>query len=455
MRPLRATAGVLLVLSILATFKLSDADGTRPGAVGTRPSSRRTATSAVPSSTSTTLAGASSAAAPLAPTTTASTRTASTSGSSSEEAPPSPTAAPASARQEAPPARAQEVSAPRAAEPGIVRRDGTHLVLDGNRYRFTGFNAYHLASLPSRDIWGCGVESSDAELDAFFSSLRPNSVVRFWAFQRFAWNQATKRIDWTAIDRVVNAARKHGHRLVAVLADQYGDCYDAPWKNEAWYAGGYRHAFDNGEGSQPLSYWDWLSRIIPRYAGNGTIALWEPMSEPEAYTDSTRTVCSATAGRTLRAWYDTVGAEIKRLDPSHLISSATAGNGQCGAEHTDYERLHESPFIDVGSYHDYQDDASAFPGDQWNGLKVRIEQMNRIGKPLIVGEVGIKAGDVLLCKTRGTRRDQLRSKWEAQARAGIDGWLLWSWWPRDPGGCQYENVHPGDPAVTLVRNFSW
>ena len=33
-------------------------------------------------------------------------------------------------------------------------------------------------------------------------------------------------------------------------------------------------------------------------------------------------------------------------------------------------------------YHDYNNASAAMPGDQWNGLAVRISQCNAIGKPM-------------------------------------------------------------------------
>src|ERR671939_1389539 len=72
-----------------------------------------------------------------------------------------------------------------AALPNMVTRQGRQLYLNGAPYRFTGVNAYQLGTYWSVN-YGCGGQATDLQLDAFFASLRPNSMVRIWAFQRQA-----------------------------------------------------------------------------------------------------------------------------------------------------------------------------------------------------------------------------------------------------------------------------
>jgi hypothetical protein len=63
-----------------------------------------------------------------------------------------------------------------------ITAQGQHLEIGGTPTLFTGFDAYQLAT-----DWGtnggCGSMASPAQMDAFFGSLRPDSLVRFWAFQ--------------------------------------------------------------------------------------------------------------------------------------------------------------------------------------------------------------------------------------------------------------------------------
>lgn len=114
--------------------------------------------------------------------------------------------------------------------------------------------------------------------------LRPNAMVRLWAFQgSMTTNVITKQIDWTGLDRVVNAAQKNGKKLILVLTEQAGHCDDGHWKGKTWYAGGYKQAFnDLGNGLTPLSYLDYVKLIVARYKDIPAVAMWEPINEPNA-----------------------------------------------------------------------------------------------------------------------------------------------------------------------------
>ena len=63
-----------------------------------------------------------------------------------------------------------------------ITAHGQSLEIGGVPTVFTGFNAYQLATDWGTNA-GCGGMATTAQIDAFFASLRPNSLVRFWAFQ--------------------------------------------------------------------------------------------------------------------------------------------------------------------------------------------------------------------------------------------------------------------------------
>lgn len=344
---------------------------------------------------------------------------------------------------------------------GFVGRTGTSLTLDGVPRRFTGVNAYHLASDFTFN-YGCGDNNQQADLDAVFSSLRPVSVVRVWGFQHLAYNKNTGSIDFTAIDRVVKTAERYGHKLIIALANQTGNCDTPAYKDEAWYAGGYRQVFNGGTynggasgPSTPLSFWDYLRQIVPRYANSPAVAIWQPVNEPRdavINADGSQT-CTSTAAYTLRQFFDVVGGEIHRLAPKQLVGSAVIGQGNCGAKGSEYSYLHASPGIDVGSYHDYNYDTSPISGDQWNGLGVRITQMNQVGKPLIIDEVGMVAGDnVAGCMTLTQRRDNIKAKMDAQLAQGIDMYLPWAFTKSTANTCSV-NMKASDPTLALMKAY--
>src|ERR1700737_2933939 len=119
-----------------------------------------------------------------------------------------------------------------------IQASGTHLVLNGAPYRFLGVNAYEAATSWGTNA-GCGAMLTDAQLNQLFSSLAPNSLVRFWAFQgTMATNVHTGQLDWGPLDRVFAAAAAHGQRLIATVTDQAGTCDGGHWQDPSWYQTG-------------------------------------------------------------------------------------------------------------------------------------------------------------------------------------------------------------------------
>jgi len=282
---------------------------------------------------------------------------------------------------------------------GVIHNDGHgHLTLNGARYQFVGVNAYELATWWGVN-WGCGGQISD--LDGFFSSLTPNSVVRFWAFQDFAQNKYTGGRDWAPLDRVVSAAERAHQRLVFVFADQWANCHGEQYKDAAFYSGGYRTAAPPGE-LEP--YTAWVSDVVSRYRSSSAVGMWEPVNEGQGD-------CGAIGPAQLHAFFSSVGGLIKSIDRVHLVESGVLGGSQCGINNGDYITAQDTTNIDVVSYHDYAD-ASPLPAE----LSLRLQQAQQLHKPLIVGEAGF-LGECALMKV----------KQPAQFAAGVSGFMPWNW----------------------------
>lgn len=338
--------------------------------------------------------------------------------------------------------------------------NGTLLQSQGKPYVVAGYNLFQIATYPGHNA-GCGSFVSD--IDSLFSTLPKNSMIRIWAWQgSMAINPKTKVLDWAGVDRVLAAAQKYHQKVIVSLGTQSGECDDGQWKGSSWYAGGYRDVA-NGNGLTPLSYWDYLQQIVNRYRSSTSIGMWELINEPEAsdcvgYTGRDcygHQVCPDhdSAARIMRQFFDTVGGKVKQIDHNHLIESGLIGTGQCGSDNDNYTFLHKSPAIDVASYHDYNDDDSPMPGDRWNGLAVRILQMKSIGKPLIVGELGILASkDGRSCATFDQRKDKVLTKMDALYAGGVSGILLWDRTVSPEASCNYD-IGNNDPLVSSVNDY--
>ena len=343
-----------------------------------------------------------------------------------------------------------------------ITAQGQNLEIGGVPTKFTGLNAYELAT-----DWGinagCGPMVTTAQIDAFFSSLRPNSLVRFWAFQgTIATNVNTGQLDWRPLDNVFYEAAKYHVYLIPAVSGQSGSCDGDHWQDPAWYAGGFKDVYNSAAGSDgrgltPLSYWDYMNALVSRYADSPALGMWEPLAEPEASTCPVafqsgncegHQTCpdQAAAATALDYFFTTVGGQIHLLDPVHLVEAGFLGGGQCGTAGSYYQSVGASPGIDVLSVHDYYGSA-AMGGDQWNGMAVRFAQAKALDKPIITGEAGIVAGNGQSgCESLQQRALDMNAKMTAQFAAGDSAFVVWDWILDPLGPCSY-NTGPADSSL--------
>jgi hypothetical protein len=86
------------------------------------------------------------------------------------------------------------------------------------------------------------------------------------------------------------------------------------------------------------------------------------------------------------------GRRLRRLQgrrANHLVSLRTLGNGSCGASYTEWQDLQDIPTIDLCEIHDYYG-VGALSRDAGNGIGFRIKQCAALGKPIIIGGVGLR-----------------------------------------------------------------
>lgn len=343
-----------------------------------------------------------------------------------------------------------------------ITAQGQTLEVGGEPTLFTGFNAYQLATDFGTNA-GCGSMASTSQIDGFFSSLRPNSLVRFWAFQgALATNIATGQIDWAPLDNIFYQAAKYHVYLIPAISDQSGTCDGNHWQNVAWYSGGFMHVYNaatstDGVGLTPLSYWAYMNDLVSRYAESPALGMWEPMSEAEASTCPApysggncygHQTCpdEAASASALEYFFTTVGAQIHLLDPTHMVEAGFLGGGECGLAEGDYQSVGASPGIDVLSVHDYYG-ASPMGGNRSNGLAMRFAQAKALDKPIITGEAGIEGGiDQNGCVSLQQRALDMSAKMSAQFAAGDSAFLVWDWLTDPLGPCSY-NSGPADGSL--------
>ncbi len=334
------------------------------------------------------------------------------------------------------------------AEPAsFVTRSGTQLMYQGQPFRFTGINLYD-----ANNTAGCGGQyGSGAALGDAIDEMGQPQVMRSWFFQPLATAAGVR--DWTAFDHTLAIAQAKGVRIIATLGNQWLDCDGlngggGKYKTDAWYAGGYNTDVDPG---MVVTYRAWVAEIVARYRDNPTIMAWEILNEPEVRV-AQNGACAPNAATLLSDFSTDISALIKATDPHHLVSLGTIGGGQCGSDNANYATLHADANIDLCSIHDYQRPNDPIAGDQYNGIAKRLEQCRAINKPIFVGEAGLQLPET--GNSTAVRAAELTAKMSAEFRAGMVGYVLWSWAkPPRVALTLADDIHdigPGDPVLATL-----
>lgn len=320
---------------------------------------------------------------------------------------------------------------------GFVGRSGTELTLGGKPFVFTGFNIYQ-ANSRSNCSYTMGTGSA---LDTALTAIGPGTeVIRAWFFQRLATTNGQR--DWSAFDHTLAVAKAHGVKVIVTLSNQWGSCESptSEYKWDSWYTGGYKTQILP---QNTVPYRDWVQEVVSRYKNNTTIAMWQLMNEAEVKLDNTSTCAPATD---LYNFAADVSGLIKSIDPNHLVSLGTMGAGQCGSQGSDYQKINSVPTIDVCEYHDYGHPTEALPAH----LVADIAACNALKKPIFVGESGIKANSV--GGSLADRAAAFNAKCAAMFKAGIKGFLVWSWNNAAPTTGNWP-VGPGDPTIKVIDSY--
>ncbi|HJR50315.1 MAG TPA: cellulase family glycosylhydrolase [Gemmatimonadales bacterium] len=410
----------------------------RPDGVGPPESPRGGAplSTATPSQTAT--AGLTPSATPV-PSSPTSSPSATPSSSSTPTASVSPTS---TATQVPPSAKATSTAAPATLTPvpsGFVTRNGARFELDGLPFRMVGANMYNAAGDPT--IYECGawMGNPDVELDDWFARARRDfdgQAIRFWAFQK----HTAGGTNWTAFDRVMQLARKHGLKVIPVLENQWHHCTEGGEKRDTWYDGGYLQPY----GSYPLDYRTYVGRVVSRYKDEPAIAAWMLMNEAESKTSG-----GVAMPEPLFTFASDMSAYVKSLDPNHLVTLGVMGGGQAGVAGANYERLHGLSTIDFAEYHDYNDNDYVLPPN----LATALAKAQLLDKPIIVGEAGM----TVCGPYEGWQQETVESraaKFDLKMREffllGGDGYLIWHWHPRE--NCSHDFT-TGDPLNEVLARY--
>lgn len=323
----------------------------------------------------------------------------------------------------------------------FVTRSGTKFYLNGNEFRFVGFNLFDAAAT---DSYKCAhwPRMTDQELDDALRYMREESgttVLRFWAFQKYTNGGQ----DWSGVDKVIRLAKKNGIKVIPVIENGpshcTGDTTKSKWEyqDDTWYVNGYKTPF----GTDRLSYRDYVKEIVTRYKDDPTIFGWMMMNEADT---SARDVNDKSV---LVNFAKDIGGLIKSIDTKHLVTVGTQSNGASGASGKDFVDVYGVAEVDFTEAHDWGywsgNEADPLPGSADGSTlpdvnspdcvktyqaKVACSIANSVQvlqKPFVMGEGGAKAEDN--ATARQNRANIMDGKIKASFDNGVAGYLVWQW----------------------------
>jgi mannan endo-1,4-beta-mannosidase len=226
-----------------------------------------------------------------------------------------------------------------------------------------------------------------------------------------------------ALDLVLARARAYGVRLVLPLGNFWDD-YGGARQYVAW-AGlpdartGDPRFFTDGRvvahySAHVAALLERVSAVDGiRYGDHPAVLAWELLNEPRS---------DEVGAAAMRAWVDELGAVVKAHAPAQLV-----GTGEEGLDLEQYRLDAASPFVDLASVHLFPEswgvrgDAVAAFGARH--LDTRIAEARALGKPVLVGEFGLRNDGLPLEDRRAVYRGWFRCARRAGA-AGEAPWLF-------------------------------
>jgi mannan endo-1,4-beta-mannosidase len=320
----------------------------------------------------------------------------------------------------------------------FVQVDGRRFVVDGRPFRFVGANASVMHGLPHR-----------AAVDAIFDAAAADGlkVVRVWALgeqpddaQPWARDFAFRigRDGWVEesfahLDRVLDAARARGLRVIVVLANRWGDYGGLPRYLD--WAGvtlpmtpgvlpDFRLRSFFGDAAANALYRAHVARVVGRvnartglaYRDDPTVFAWELINESDA----------ARHGRDeLVGWTRTMARYVRSLDPVHMIAAGHIGytNREQRGTWLALQRLPEVSYADAHAYPTAVRGVRTLAAlDDFVDDHAQLARY-AVAKPFVWGEFGfttLRRVHFGLPRARWTERFLERSEMD-----GVDGALAW------------------------------
>lgn len=260
----------------------------------------------------------------------------------------------------------------------FVSTDGTDLILNGHKWRFSGGNTYAMLAYKKEAdnifrqmeqmglnvlrIWGFW--NGESDYDQYGNNITGRGTDEYGRAILQATPGVHVEVGWDKFDYVVARAGSRKIKLIVALGNWWDE-----FGGTKWYM--YHAGLDtNGMGDNRLNragtygkeqfykdaeckrmYKEYISYVLNRmntytgiaYKDDPAIMIWEPMNEPRYGIWESDSVKALENSRITTNWIDTMATYIKSIDSMHLV-----GSGEEGFYIRDNEEIHkyyiESPY---------------------------------------------------------------------------------------------------------------
>ena len=347
-------------------------------------------------------------------------------------------------------------------EQELIVRDGPILRTAGSRrpFFYSGVNNYYLA-----------IDNTRREVvDEIVASMGATgmAVLRTWAFNE-AQDKETKlqgplpgqfieqnlrMLDYT-LDRLAAA----GMRAILALTN-YWPAYGGMRQYMAWNGGGRAEGFYRTPTAQE-DYRRFVEMLVQRvntcnglpYRADPTILAWQLANEPRNER------ASRGSANDLTSWINDTARFLKRtLGVAQLVTVGVEGfyargNANVGGRRwmdacgTDFVVQHASDDIDLMGFHLYPDHWKLTDGEAEQWIVAHARDARKLGKPVILDEVG----RMVPPHSMAVRDASLRRYLRVAADEGVCGTNVWMLsHNKHPNFDNFAIYHPGDASTIEV-----
>ena len=199
-----------------------------------------------------------------------------------------------------------------------------------------------------------------------------------------------------------------------------------------------------------------------KYVDDPTIMSWQIGNEPRAFSDENK--------EPFARWMADVAAQIKSLDPNHMVSSGSEGSGGCEMDMNLFEKIHADPNINYLNIHIWPYNWSWVKADSLKELLPRAKEntkkyiddhmviARKYSKPIVLEEFGFPRDGFSFSKEAPTTArdeyyryvfDLIRQDRESGGLfAGCNFWAWGGFAGQNPDHVFWEkgDDYTGDPA---------